>query len=124
MSWQLEQLVVEKKRSRLSTRPSLSKMLPQFYQTHLQSRLNPTQYLTLQLLVGLLQFQKQVRIERLAALFPQPILYESRRRYLQRFLKLPQLSVALLWFPIIKHLIPTHFYQSQPLFVALDRTQY
>jgi hypothetical protein len=88
-------------------------MLPQFYQTHLQSRLNSTQYLTLQLLVGLLQFQRQVRIERLAALFPQPILYESRRRNIQRFLKLPQLSVTLLWLPIIKHLIPTHFYKSR-----------
>ena len=62
-------------------------MLPQFYQTQLQNRLNPTQYLTLQLLVGLLQFHKQVRIERLAALFPQPILYESRRRNIQRFLQ-------------------------------------
>ena len=71
----------------LSTRALRLKMLPQFYQTQLQNRLNPTQYLTLQLLVGLLQFHKQVRIERLAALFPQPILYESRRRNIQRFLQ-------------------------------------
>ncbi|WP_158069818.1 hypothetical protein [Moorena bouillonii] len=57
-------------------------------------------------------------------MFPQPILFESRRRYLQRFLKLPQLSVTLLWFPIIKHLIQTHCPQSKRLFIALDRTQW
>ena len=84
-------------------------MLPQFYQTYLQTRLNTTQFLTLQILVGMLQFHKQVRIERLAALFPQPILFESRRRYLQRFLKLPQLIVALLWFPSLKNLIKLIF---------------
>lgn len=99
-------------------------MLPQFYQTHLATRLNSCQLLTLQLLVGLLQFHKQVRIERLAAVFPQPILYESRRRYLQRFLKLPQLSVASLWLPIIEHLIKTHFSKDKRLFVSLDRTQW
>ncbi len=55
-------------------------MLPQFYQTHLTTKLNPRQFVTLQLLVGLLQFHKQVRIEKLAVLFSQPILYESRRR--------------------------------------------
>lgn len=60
--------MVEKEWSQLSTRPLRLKMLPQFYQTQLQNRLNPTQYLTLQLLVGLLQFHKQVRIERLAAI--------------------------------------------------------
>lgn len=99
-------------------------MLPQFYQMHLASRLNSCQLLTLQLLVRLLQFHKQVRIERLAAVFPQPILYESRRRYLQRFLKLPELSVASLWLPIIEHLIKTHFCQDKRLVVSLDRTQW
>ncbi len=99
-------------------------MLPQFYQTQLQSRLNLTQYLTLQLLVGLLQFHKQVRIERLAALFPQPILFESRRRSIQRFLQLPQLSVVILWFPIIEHLINTYLPKSKYLYLAIDRTQW
>ena len=65
--------------------------------------------------MGLLKFHKQVRIERLAALFSQPILFERRRRYLQRFLKLPQLSVALLWFPIMEHLIKAYFPKSKHL---------
>ncbi len=51
--------------------------------------LSASQLLTLEMLVWLLQFHKQVRIERLAACFPLPILYESRRRHVQRFLALP-----------------------------------
>lgn len=64
-----------------------------------------------------------VRIERLAALFPQPILYESRRRNIQRFLQLSQLSVTLLWCPIIEHLIKTYCPQEKRLYVAIDRTK-
>jgi len=54
-------------------------MLPLFYQDCLKSQLSLGQYLTLQLIVLLLQVHKDVRIERLAELFPQPIRYESRR---------------------------------------------
>ena len=59
----------------------------------------------------------------MAALFPQPILFESRRRCcLQRFLKLPQLSVVILWFPIVEYLIQIYFCKTKRLFVAVDRT--
>jgi hypothetical protein len=44
-------------------------------------------------------------IREISCPIPQPITFESRRRNLQRFLKLPQLSVKLLWFPLIKHII-------------------
>lgn len=69
-------------------------MLPSFYQTHLQKYLSASQLLTLNLLVGLLQTYKQVRIERLAAVLPLPIKQNSRRRHLQRFLSLNSLSVV------------------------------
>jgi len=75
----------------------------------LQANLSEAQYLTLQILILLLQGHRTVQLERLAALFPQPITFESRRRNLQRFLKLPQLSVKLLWFPLIKHIIKQEF---------------
>ena len=63
-------------------------MLPQFYQLHLETQLKPTEYLTLKILVYLLQLHKQVSIELLASVWPYPIQFESRRRSLQRFLKL------------------------------------
>lgn len=78
-------------------------MLPEFYQKVLRSHLSESQYLTLQLLVLLLQSHRQVQLSRLASLFPQPIHYASRIRNLQRFLVLPHLSVRLLWFPILKY---------------------
>jgi hypothetical protein len=67
-------------------------MLPSFYQSCLKSKLSPAQFITLEILVELLQQERQISIERLATLFPQPILFESRRRNLQRFLSLPQMT--------------------------------
>lgn len=52
-------------------------MLPLFYQAHLQKQLSANQYILLNLLVELLQGQKQLRIERLAANLPLPILFEA-----------------------------------------------
>ena len=60
-------------------------MMPSFYHEILQKYLTPAQLLTLQMLVWLLQSQKQVRIERLAATLQLPILQNSRRRHIQRF---------------------------------------
>jgi hypothetical protein len=62
-------------------------MFPSFYHEILEKYLTPAQLLTLQMLVWLLQSQKQVRIERLAASLP-PILQSSRRRHIQRFLQI------------------------------------
>jgi hypothetical protein len=74
-------------------------MLPTFYQTYLQSQLSETEFATLEILVELLQKERRITIERLATLFPQPILFESRRRNLQRFLSLPQMTPEAVWFP-------------------------
>ncbi|MBM0745371.1 hypothetical protein JOY44_28515 (plasmid) [Phormidium sp. CLA17] len=61
------------------------------------------------MLITLLQSERQVSLERLATLFAQPIQFESRRRNLQRFLMLPQLSAKALWFPILKYWLKGHF---------------
>jgi hypothetical protein len=99
-------------------------MLPEFYRSHLASRLKKSQLLTLEILVWLLQVHKNVKIERLAAHFPLPIKYESRRRHLQRFLALPDLSISMVWFPLIKQIIQEYCPQNKPLYLALDRTQW
>jgi hypothetical protein len=99
-------------------------MLPIFYQAHLQKYLTKSQLITLKLLVWLLQSQKQVKIERLAASLPLPIQQNSRRRHIQRFLSLKRLSVVLLWFPLIQQIITQHIAKGKPLIIALDRTQW
>lgn len=76
------------------------------------------------MLVWLLQNQKQVKIERLAATLPLPIQENSRRRHLQRFLSLNALSVVLLWFPIIKEILFRQLKPGKELIVAIDRTQW
>ncbi|YAF97416.1 MAG: hypothetical protein AB3A66_07085 [Nodularia sp. CChRGM 3473] len=99
-------------------------MLASFYQNFLEKYLNKAQLITLKMLVWLLQNQKQVKIERLAATLPLPIQQNSRRRHLQRFLTLNALSVVLLWFPIIEALINQHFKLGSQLTIAMDRTEW
>jgi len=99
-------------------------MFPQFYQIHLQGQLKNTEYLTLKILVYLLQSQKQVSIEVLASLMPYPIQFESRRRSLQRFLKLPCLKIDTLWFPLIQEILKAKFPLTQTLKITIDRTQW
>jgi DNA-binding transcriptional regulator/RsmH inhibitor MraZ len=97
-------------------------MLPRFYQTHLQKQLSANQYILLNLLVELLQEQKQVRLERLAANLALPILFESRRRQLQRFLISPKLTISSIWFVLINYLLRNYFSTSKELAVVIDRT--
>ena len=104
--------------------PHLTIMFPQFYQIHLEKKLKSAEYLTLKILVYLLQSQKQVSIELLATLMPYPIQFESRRRSLQRFLKLDSLNIESLWFPLVKEILQAKFKKSKPLKLAIDRTQW
>ncbi|CBN57994.1 MULTISPECIES: IS4 family transposase [Kamptonema] len=99
-------------------------MLPSFYQTHLQKQLTQAQFVLLTILLNLLQSEKQVRLERLARIFPYPITTESRRRKLQRFLDLPQLALADIWFPLIAYWLTTYCSVGQTLSIAIDRSQW
>lgn len=100
------------------------KILPQFYQTHLQSQLNRAQYIVLNLLLALIEQHKQVCLEHLANAFPLCIEFESRRRKIQRFLVLPQLNIKNIWFPIITYWLETYCQKMTVLYVAIDRTQW
>jgi hypothetical protein len=66
--------------------------------------------------------EKQVRLERLVRVFPYPITTESRRRKLQRFLDLPQLTIALIWLPLIAYWLTTYCPIGQRLSIAIDPT--
>ena len=48
-------------------------MLPKFNQTHFQTQLSRSQFLVLEIILNLLGSEKQVRLERLARVFPYPI---------------------------------------------------
>jgi len=95
-------------------------MFPQFYLFHLQHQLKTTEYLTLKILVYLLQCHKQVSIELLASLMPYPILFESRHRNLQRFLKLSGLDIKSLWFPLVQEILKAKFSTAGSLAINGD----
>ena len=96
-------------------------MLPTFYQTHLQKQLTHAQLRLLTILLDLIQSEKQVRLERLARVFPYPITTESRRRKLQRFLDIPQLTIALQKVSI-NQLLVNHVLLGGANFINCDRS--
>ncbi|MEO0843948.1 MAG: hypothetical protein AAF063_34410 [Cyanobacteria bacterium J06643_5] len=98
--------------------------LSPLYESHFKKSLTQAQYKTLEILIWLLTVQKTVKIERLAACFPLPIKYESRRRHIQRFLILFSFSLPLFWFPIVEQIIQQEFKSKSRLIITLDRTQW
>ncbi len=111
--------MVKKDRSGIVNKTYLMKIIPLFYQKHLKSQLSLAEYLFLQILVNILQSIKNVNLERLATGIPLPIKFESRRRRIQRFLSLPNLTIEKIWFPIITEWLSIYFTNEKIIYVAI-----
>jgi hypothetical protein len=114
--------MVKKDRSVIVNKTYLLKMLPSLYQKHLENQLLLPELLFLNLLINILQDIKEVSLEKLATVLPLPILFESRRKKIQRFLSLPSLSIKKLWFPIIKSWLSQDFDENKVIYLVIDRT--
>ncbi|MGJ5674454.1 MAG: IS4 family transposase [Nostochopsis sp.] len=99
-------------------------MLPLLYQQHLEKQFSRSEILLLTLLINVLQNIKKVSLEKLATILPIPILFESRRKKIQRFISLPSLSIEKVWFPIIKTWLIQDFEPNQVIYVVIDRTSW
>ncbi|MGF1672840.1 MAG: IS4 family transposase [Rivularia sp. (in: cyanobacteria)] len=99
-------------------------MIPEFYQNHLKSQLTLAEYIFLKILLNLLQSIKKVSLEKLASALPLPIKFESRRKRIQRFLSLPNLTIEKVWFPIIEELLRRYFTSEKIIYLAIDRTNW
>ncbi|BAU65339.1 putative transposase [Stanieria sp. NIES-3757] len=99
-------------------------MLPKFYHKCFSKLLTSRQYTTLQIIIFLLQSYRTIQIEKLAALLPIPIKYESRRRHLQRLLISPKLRLKCLWVPILKKWLKINQSPNKIAYVAIDRTRW
>ena len=74
-------------------------MIQPLYQIHLKNQLEPSELLFFNILINVLQNIKEVSLEKIATALPIPILFESRRKKIQRFLSLPSLNIKTLWLP-------------------------
>ena len=97
-------------------------MLPSLYQSYLENQLGRPELLFLNLLLNVLQELKEVSLEKIAAALPLPILFESRRKKMQRFLSLSTFSVEKLWLPLIESWLERDFALGQTMYVVIDRT--
>ena len=75
-------------------------------------------------MLSLLQNFKRVKLEELAKVFPLPILFESRRKKLKRFLESDCLTIEAIWIPIISKWMEKEFKPKEVVYIAIDRTQW
>jgi hypothetical protein len=99
-------------------------MIAKRFETFPRKELGHPVYLLLVLLVSALKICKQVKLELLAEFLPLPILYESRRKKIRRFLRLESLSIERIWLPIVKSLIQDYLTADSSLYIAIDRTSW
>ena len=97
-------------------------MLPTVYQNYLENQLEPSELLVFDILINVLQNIKEVSLEKIVTALSIPILFESRRKKIQRFLSLPIFNIKTLWFPIIKDWASQNFTDNQPIYLVIDRT--
>jgi len=114
-----------KKRSEaILNNPHLLKMIAKEHESVLKAHLNQAQYLLLVLLIGVLQTVKAVKLELLANALPLPILFESRRKKIQRFLDWEAFSIENCWFSWLKQLVAQYWSANDLLYIAIDRTSW
>nr|NCQ87350.1 IS4 family transposase [Microcystis aeruginosa W13-18] len=101
-------------------------MISELYQKVLENELGRARYLLLLMIVGTWQILKQAKLEILAEALPIPILFESRRKKLKRFLKLEILNIEKIWFPCLKEMLKQkeRFTIKGLVYIAIDRTSW
>ncbi|GCL48803.1 transposase [Microcystis aeruginosa NIES-3804] len=101
-------------------------MISELYQKVLENELGRARYLLLLMVVGTLQILKQAKLEILAEALPIPILFESRRKKLKRFLNLEILNIEKIWFICLKEMLkqPERFTTKGLAYIAIDWTSW
>ncbi len=110
-------MMVEKDRSNFVNKTYQLKMILPFYQKHLENQLDSSELIFLDLLINILQDIKEVNLEKIATALPIPILFESRRKKIQRFLLSPSFNIETLWFPIIQDWLAQKFTKHQNIYL-------
>jgi hypothetical protein len=75
------------------------KMINELYQKTLENELGRAKYLLLTLIVASWQMLKVAKLDLLAESLPLPILFESRKKKIKRFLRWENLTIEKVWFP-------------------------
>lgn len=99
-------------------------MIAKEYQKIIEKELGKSTYLLLILVVETLQMLKQVKLEVLAETLPIPILFESRRKKMRRFLRKEELSIEGVWLGWVKCLLNLMFKPKETIYLAIDRTSW
>ena len=67
-----------------------------------------------------LQLLKQVKLEVLAESLPLPILLDSLRRKVRRFLRLKHFNIETIWFPCVTAILQEMFNPNDRIYLVID----
>lgn len=101
-----------------------TKLMPESYRKILATRFSVQELALLEILVCQLQIYTKVTLEGLASRLPLLITFESRRRRVQRFLKIDATLIQELWFSLLTVIVPKVVMPGDKAYLALDRTQW
>ncbi len=116
--------MVKKDRSAIVNKTYLLQMFHPLYQKHLENQLKDSELLFFNLMINVLQDIKEVSMEKIANALPLPILFESRRKKVQRFLSLPILQIQKIWLPLIENWLAQNFQSDEVIYLVIDRTKW
>jgi hypothetical protein len=95
-------------------------MLPKFYQTHFQRELTRSQFLVLEIVINLLTSEKQVRLERLARVFPYLITTLKSLPQVTKIFRFTPAYLNLSVVPLITYWLTNYCQPGQRLSLAID----
>lgn len=99
-------------------------MYPELYQKWFRLSLNPTEMVLIEILMKVVGLLSKATLGQIANNLPLPILADSRRKTMQRFLDSQNFCKEKIWWGIWMELMTTYWLVKEPIMLAIDRTSW
>jgi hypothetical protein len=99
-------------------------MYPELYQKWFQLSLNPTEMVLIEILMKVVGLLSKATLGQIANNLPLPILADSRRKTMQRFLDSQNFCKEKIWWGIWMELMTVYWLVKEPIMLAIDRTSW
>jgi hypothetical protein len=99
-------------------------MYPELYQKWFRLSLNPTEMVLIEILMKVVGLLSKATLGQIANNLPLPILADSRRKTMQRFLDSQNFCKEKIWWGIWMELMTVYWLVKDPIMLAIDRTSW
>jgi Transposase DDE domain len=99
-------------------------MYPELYQKWFRLSLSPTEMVLIEILMKVVGLLSKATLGQIANSLPLPILADSRRKTMQRFLDSQDFCKEKIWWGIWMELMTGYWLVKEPIILAIDRTSW